>query len=468
MNDSNETIKWQEREALERFRLISPLLDPEMDNSRRIQMRKNIAAQNEISTRTLYRYERSFRDNEFAGLKPVPKSGVHSHKLPENFDNLVKEAIQLRLEVPGRSVDQIITILELEGKAPLGVLKRSTLQRHMYQQGFGTKHLKIYADARESSSKRFCKPHRMMLIQGDIKYGLILKTNGKKVQTYLSSAIDDHSRMILASQFYDNQEETIVEDTFRKVILRYGKFDACYFDNGSQYIAKQLKLSLARLGIRIRHAKVRCGKSKGKVEKFHQVVDTFLEEAKLKKIASLEELNRLWVIFLEEYYNKKPHDGIKEYYESMGVSVPDEGITPIQEFNRDKRPLTFIDANTVAEAFLYHVMRNVDKGACISFKGKKYETKPELIGQVVEVAYDPLFPEILTISYPGITPFTAKPLKIGEYCDKNETLPISVQKAAPETSRFLDALEKKHEQSKKQLTDAISFASYRKEGSSHV
>ncbi|MBE5833979.1 MAG: transposase family protein [Butyrivibrio sp.] len=468
MNDSIETTKWQEREALERFRLISPLLDPEMDNSKRIQMRNNIAAQNEISTRTLYRYESSFRDNEFAGLKPVPKSGVHSHKLPENFDNLVKEAIQLRLEVPGRSVDQIITILELEGKAPLGVLKRSTLQRHMYKQGFGTKHLKVYSDARESSSKRFCKPHRMMLVQGDIKYGPILTINGKKVQTYLSSAIDDHSRMILSSQFYDNQEEIIVEDTFRKVILRYGKFDACYFDNGSQYIAKQLKLSLTRLGIRIRHARVRSGKSKGKVEKFHQVVDAFIREAKLKDITSVEELNRLWFIFLEEYYNKKPHDGIKEYYESIGVTIPKEGITPIQEFNRDKRPLTFISADTVAEAFLYHTTRNVDKGACISFKGKKYETKPALIGQVVEVAYDPLSPDILTISYPGIESFTAKPLKIGEYCDKNETLPISIQQAAPETSRFLDALEKKHEQSKKQLTDAISFASYRKEGGSHV
>ena len=45
MNDSNETIKWQEREALERFRLISPLLDPEIDNSKRIQMRNDIAAQ---------------------------------------------------------------------------------------------------------------------------------------------------------------------------------------------------------------------------------------------------------------------------------------------------------------------------------------------------------------------------------------------------------------------------------------
>ena len=50
------------------------------------------------------------------------------------------------------------------------------------------------------------------------------------------------------------REESIVEDTFRKAVLKAGKFDACYFDNGSQYIARQLKLSLGKLGITIRHA----------------------------------------------------------------------------------------------------------------------------------------------------------------------------------------------------------------------
>ena len=106
-----------------------------------------------------------------------------------------------------------------------------------------------------------------MLLQGDIKYGprLPIGKKGAMVQTYLSSAIDDHSRMILSSKFYDNQEELIVEDTFRDAILKYGAFDSCYFDNGSQYIAKQLKLSLAKLSIRVRHAPRKSGKSKGKI-----------------------------------------------------------------------------------------------------------------------------------------------------------------------------------------------------------
>lgn len=149
-----------------------------------------------------------------------------------------------------------------------------------------------------------------------------LEKNGAMVQTYLSSAIDDHSRYVLHSRFYDNQEESIVEDTFHKAILKAGKFDACYFDNGSQYIARQLKSSLSRLGI---------------------------------------------------------------------------------------------------------------------------TTRPALIGCTVGIAYDPMVPEILTVSYHGMEPFTARPLKIGAFCDKNPSLPVSMQPKEAESSRLLDALEKKKE-----------------------
>lgn len=220
----------------------------------------------------------------FAGLKPVAGERSLSKKLPENYLRIVEQAIQLKKEVPRRSVEQINFILEQE--------------------------------KRESSSKRFCKPHRMMLLQGDIKYGckLPIGKNGAMVQTYLSSAIDDHSRYVIQSQFYDNQEESIVEDTFRKVILKAGKFDTAYFDNGSQYVAKQLKLSLAKLGITVRHAPVRSGKSKGKMEKIHQVADAFLREVKIHKIKTLEELNSYWGMYLEEYYHKT-HEGIRDELE---------------------------------------------------------------------------------------------------------------------------------------------------------
>ena len=161
----------QEQQAHERFLLISPLLDPNLDNAKKLQLRENIAQVENVSTRTLYRYEKAYREGGFAGLKPMDRQQMPSARLPENFGALLQEAILLKREVPGRSVRQIIQILELEGKAAPGALKRSTLERHLYAAGFSVRQMKMYREARDSSARRFCKPHRMMLIQADIKYG---------------------------------------------------------------------------------------------------------------------------------------------------------------------------------------------------------------------------------------------------------------------------------------------------------
>jgi transposase InsO family protein len=378
----------------------------------------------------------------------------------------MQEAIVLKREVPSRSVRQIIYILETEGKAEPGVLKRSTVQDHLYAAGFGQKQMKKYNEGQKSSSKRFCKPNRMMLVQADIKYGpkLPIGPGGKRIQTYLSSIMDDHSRFVLSSEFYDNQEKEIVEDSFRKAILKYGRFEAAYVDNGGQYVSRQLLRSTAKLGIRVLHAKPFSGQSKGKIEKFHQVVDSFLAEARAKKIQTLDDLNRYWACFLEEYYQKKSHDGIREYYESQGRTVPEEGISPEMEWNRDARPLVFLDTSVVGEAFLHHEERVVNKGGCISFRGRDYEVSAALIGATVEIAYDPQNPNPLRVSYRDMPPIEAKPVAISPFCDKNPELPLSMQSTEPETSRFLDVLEKKHAESQVKLANAISFSRFRKEG----
>lgn len=471
MQTVKKDLNWQDNEALVRYTLISPMLDETLDRAKRGQLCQEAANKSGLSTRTIQRYLRAYKEGGFAGLKPASAAERSiSGKLPENYQEILEQAIQLKREVPKRSVQQIIFILEQEGWAKPGVLKRSTLQHHLFNAGYGTKQMQMYRDARESSSKRFCKPHRMMLVQADIKYGprLPIGKNGAMVRTYLSSAIDDHSRYLLHSQFYASQEAEVVEDTFHKAILKAGAFDAAYFDNGTQYVAKQLKFSLARLGITIRHAPIRSGKSKGKQERFHQTVDAFLREAKVHKIQTLEELNRHWNNYLEEYYHQKPHDGIREYYESLGVTVPAKGISPLQEWNRDARPLKFLDVAVVAEAFLHHEQRLVDKGACISFRGRKYETKPSLIGTYVEISYDPGAPDAITVRYPGIEPFDAKPIRIGAFCDKTPTLPIAMQDTEPESSRMLDVLEKKRAESQQHMADAISFGQFRKDGGSHV
>ena len=86
MNEARQTVKkWQEDEALRRFKLISPLLAEDLDDAKRLLIRKQIAKENGISTRTLYRYEKAWREDEFQGLKPCDREKQRRQDLPENF-----------------------------------------------------------------------------------------------------------------------------------------------------------------------------------------------------------------------------------------------------------------------------------------------------------------------------------------------------------------------------------------------
>lgn len=466
MNSETESRKWQQDKALERFQMISPLLDDTLDKAKRIELREKIADSNNLSVRTLYRYEAAFNKDGFSGLLPEERIYTDRNDLPENFGELIQEAIQLRREVPTRSVSQIIMILEMEDKVAVGALKRSTVERHLFQAGFGKKQMKKYADAQKGSGRRFCKPHRMMLAQADIKYimKLPIGPDGKMVQCYVCAIIDDHSKMILGSGVYDNQEAAIVEDVYHRAILSFGAFDATYVDNGKQFISTELVDALARLGIRHLRAKPYSGQSKGKIEVFNRLINSYINECRAQKVKTLEEARHWWDIFVEEYYHDKPHEGIREYYESKGIVVPAEGITPRQEFNRDSRQLKFLDATVVGKAFLHHDTRTVSPGATISVFDKEFAVPAALIGAKVDISFDPMDESKILVDYPGTETYTSHPLVIGERVSGEKAkLPEYMTEAEPESSRFLQGLEKKRERRIHHTADAISFDAFRKE-----
>lgn len=192
-----ETTSWQDAAALERYQMISPLLDPDLDDAKRIQLRRDIASKNALSERTICRYEKGYRENAFAGLRPKNRKMRRSSRLPDNWDEIVGQAIILKREVPRRSARQIIKILEIEGWAGPGVIKQSTLRRYLFKAGLGVKQMRRYAEARETSSRRFCRLHRMELLQCDVKYGPDIRTkDGKLIHTYL-----ERSRKLMKPEF---------------------------------------------------------------------------------------------------------------------------------------------------------------------------------------------------------------------------------------------------------------------------
>lgn len=131
MNTNKKLIspQWQEEEALARFQIISPLLDESLDEAKYIQLRRKQAEKYNLSDKTVRRYVNAYRQNGFEGLKPRARHYYQKGNLPDNYKELVQEAIQLRREVPSRSVEKIILILEMEKRvAPVSLNLWRTLK----------------------------------------------------------------------------------------------------------------------------------------------------------------------------------------------------------------------------------------------------------------------------------------------------------------------------------------------------
>lgn len=438
-------------EAEERMKLIAPLLAPGLSREALAEMKKKICEDYRISDRTLRRYLQLYRESGFEGLKPQGHETGEKYKIPQE---VLEEAIRLRREQPNRSIPTIIQILELEGVVPEGFLKRSTLQDAFTRAGYSSAMMKLYQND-GYASQRFQRKHRHDLWQGDIKYGPILKIDGKPVQTYFSCLIDDCTRYILHGEFYDTMNQSIVEDTLHRAIQKYGIPRRLYFDNGSQYRTHWMTRACGLFGIRLLYARPRNPQGKGKQERFNLTVEAFLDEINLKQPSSLEELNRKFQVWLSECYHTREHSAL--------------GTTPEIAFKSDSMPCRFPETAVMARAFLHCEQRKADKSGCISFQGQKYDLGIRYAGRQVDMVYDPMYTDILTIETKGEHPFQVQKLQIGEHVAPRP------QKIEPPTiptdhSRLLDAAEKKFDERRREQQFGISYSALleKKEDTGHV
>lgn len=432
MNRNEELEK-----ALKRHELIAPLLVPGLDEAEKRRIRREILDREQISERTLRRYIASYRDKSYEGL--LPKTRYDAGGIRAIPQDVLDRAAELRQELPERSVRRIIRILEGEGAAPKGEISRSTLSRHLLNMGFGAaelKNVKITGNA----ARRFQKSSRNMLWQSDIKYGPFIPTeNGGKKRTYMVAFIDDATRLICHAQFYDNQRLPILEDCFRKAVLKYGKPEAVYVDNGKVYVSRWFRIACAKLGIRHINTKAYSPESKGKIERFNSTMEEFLQELSLEKPKSLEELNRKFRIWLDEGYNMKEHSSLK-------------GMTPVQAYSKDPKKVRFATPEECADAFLWEDTRKVDNTGCIKLKGYEYEAGIEYIGKKVDVRYDPFEMDLVEIWYSGERRKKVAPLKVGEYCSRVEKTSRTIKATH---SRLLKVYEKENQNRQKKHMGAL-------------
>ncbi|MEQ6390394.1 hypothetical protein RZN22_13885 [Bacillaceae bacterium S4-13-58] len=131
--------------AAQRFQLIAPLLAEGLDAGKAKLLKRKICETSGLSERTLRRYLQMYREVGFSGLKPKGKN-LSTKRDPLSAE-LLEQAILLRREAPSRSVAQIIQILEWEGLAEPGQLKRSTLQEKLSERGYSSRQMSLYSDS---------------------------------------------------------------------------------------------------------------------------------------------------------------------------------------------------------------------------------------------------------------------------------------------------------------------------------
>jgi len=423
-----EKLGQAREEGLRRYGIIAPLLEEGLAESEKRALRRLIRSREGISERTLRRYLAAFKRGGFDAL--LPSERKDKGRCKAIAPQALEMAAELRRELPGRSAQRIQQLLAAYGHK----VARSTLERHLRQQGLSGREIEAERKSRQvGTSRRFNRAGRNTLWQADIKYGPYLPdpdSPGRRERTYLVALIDDATRFVVHAEFYHDQRLPVLEDALRKAIIRCGAPDALYVDNGKVFVSGWLRLACAKLRIRHLHTRAYSPEAKGKIERFNRSVEEFLKEAQLEKPRTLEELNALFRAWLSEGYNHREHSALS-------------GKSPAQAFAQDSKPLRFPSPEASRDAFLWEKTPRVDKTGCISLNGLCYEVGVEYVRKRIPVRYDPFDPSAVEVWYDGEKKKLVSPINIGEY-NRNVRKPVEeLEKAGQSRLLRLFAAESK-------------------------
>jgi hypothetical protein len=264
--------------------------------------------------------------------------------------------------------------------------------------------------------------------------------------------------MIMHVEFYDNQRLPILEDCFRKALLKFGKPSDIYVDNGKVFVSKWFRLACAHLGIRHLRTKPYSAKSKGKVEKYNRKVDEFLREFGLECKKTLSALCKKFNVWMDEGYTHDAHDALTiiELEPDTGRIASEKKRTPYQAYIEDPTKVRYVSSLECRDAFLWEETRTVDKSGCIKLARLLYDVGPALIRRKVDIRYDPFDISVIEVWHGGKFQRKAERLIMPEFLPDTEQ---TVTAAPPRVthSRLLKVYEEQNAVREKQRNGALDF-----------
>jgi putative transposase len=317
-------------------------------------------------------------------LKPKTKSNKGKH--PSISEDLLKDILNLKEELPCRSAQKIVAMLEIVKKVDKGFLNVRTVNRILYYYGYTRENL--------SKDTRVYVKHEKKAInimwQSDIMEGFYISDgNGSSKLVYLIGFIDDHSRRILHCQFYFDATLTRLEDSLKKAVTKFGAPTSLYVDNGKVYISDNFKLICAKLGIKLIYSTPYHPQGKGKIEVFWKnVQSSFVSEIKQNRVLNIMELNDMFQGWLKTEYHDRIHSSL--------IKTPVESW--MDSLNQGTK-LSFFSPVQLDEIFLHYDERTVDKYGCISFQGNTYEIDGQLVGKKIGLRYSPFHLDSIHVYY---------------------------------------------------------------------
>jgi putative transposase len=379
--------------ALFRYSLIREAADPALTPAERGRLVRYLAARDHVDPHggrvrvgrsTLDRWIRAWRTGGFDAL--VPEARTAEAKTP---GPVLELAVALKLEQPGRSASQVARIIAAkQGWAP----SPRTIQRLFERRG-----LNVRPDGQAPEAfARFEAETTNALWTGDALHGPIVA--GRKV--YLLAFIDDHSRLLVGYRWAHAEDTVRLEAALRAGLAARGIPAGIYVDNGSAFASKPLLRACASLGIRLTHSTPRRPEGRGKIERFFRTVrDQFLIELDVTGPADLAELNRLFAGWVEGVYHRRVHS--------------ETGQTPFARF--DVTVVRLPTPGELHEAFLWSETRTVTKVATVSLLGNHYQVDVALVGQRVELVFDPFDLTRIDVRLRGQPMGAAVPQHIGRH-----------------------------------------------------
>jgi putative transposase len=358
--------------------LVESLADEALSPTECKALREEFMAYHGVTERTIRNYNARYR-------KGGAQVFLQSHKKPPSKrvcdDELSKAIFALIKERPTRTVPRLRKLLTADEKytQSIGKVSDRSIYRFLLEQGLSQKErYSLLAEDGRMSFHRFQAARPLDLVQGDARDGIWLDTKEGKKKTYLFLWIDDYSRKILSGRYYFDEKLPRMEDTFKRMVLRWGIPLKCYLDNGSVYIAKQFAWILGKLETKKLHHKPYQAYCKGKVEAANKIIkNEFQGEAQIAGFKTLDELNSAFTAWVDLEYNIHIH--------SQTGEAPDKRYS--DALHSDIRRVA--DIAGFEALFLMRVSRTVTKYGKIKLESNEYPVTTAPHGTVVEARYDP-------------------------------------------------------------------------------